>query len=212
MFANLLSLLLFAPVTVTPQADDCVEQPSRCRTIQAYDLKVDGRSVRVDGGHVLPWIDERGLLLFVGESVVLDIEGPKPALESSSRADQVLDDRLAGLLLAAVQGMGDDLPHEQTGDDLALEGPEHRLRLSFRQASGAEDSLLTVENGYEGAVTYKAEMMVIGENGAQWVETSVCTVPQGIYAFEHWPHAIVALTLSNFEIGPKGEAAEVVCR
>lgn len=212
MVASLLSLLLFAPVHLAQSAEDCAERPALCRTTQEYDLRVDGRSVLVDGGRVLPWVNEQGLLLLVGESVVLGIEGDKPVVESSGRADAVLGERLTAALIAAVAGTADELPRAATGDHLALEGPPNRLRLSFRQAPGAEDSLLTVENGYEGAVTYTAAMMVIGEDGGQWMETSVCTVPPGIYAFEHWPHAIVALTLTDFEIGPKGEPAEVVCR
>jgi hypothetical protein len=212
MFASLLSLLLFAPASVPQSVEDCAERPALCRTTQAYDLRVDGRSVLVDGGRVLPWVNEHGLLLLVGESVVLDIEGPKPVVESSARADSVLGEPLTAALIGAVAGTADELPHALTGDHLAMEGPPNRLRLSFRQATGAEDSLLTVENGYQGAVTYSAAMMIIGEDGGQWVATTVCTVPQGIYAFEHWPHAIVALTLSDFRIGPKGEAAEVVCR
>lgn len=211
MFASLLSLLLFAPA-MAQSVDDCAERPALCRTTQEYDLRVDGRSVLVDGGRVLPWVNEHGLLLLVGESVVLEIEGDRPVVESSGRADAVLGDPLTAALIAVVAGTTDDLPHEAAGAHLALEGPPDRLRLSFRQASGAEDSLLTVENGYQGAVTYTAAMMVIGESGGQWFETSVCTVPQGIYTFEHWPHAIVALTLSDFRIGPKGEEAEVVCR
>lgn len=211
MLAILLSLMLSDPTQAAPPAA-CVERPEHCRAIQEYDLQADGRSVIIQGGVLVPWLDGDDLTLFVGESVVLDAETPKPTVVSFSRADAVLDDARVRTLTQMVSGTGDELPREHTGEHLALDGPPMRLRLSFRQASGTEDMLLTVENGYEGVLTYEAAMMIIGERGAQWVRTSVCTVPPGIYTLEHWPHAIVALSLSNFRIGPKGEVGEVVCR
>ena len=207
----ILSLMLLDP-TQTPPPEACVERPALCRALQEYDLQADGRSVIVQGGVLVPWLDDDDLTLFVGESVVLDVEAPKPAVISFGRADAVLDDAMTRTLTQAVAGTGDELPREHTGEHLVLDGPSTRLRLSFRQALGAEDMLLTVENGYEGMLTYEAAMMIIGEQGGQWVRTSVCTVPPGIYTLEHWPHAIVALSLSNIRVGPKGEVGEVVCR
>lgn len=211
MLAILLSVMLLDPTAAGPP-EACVERPADCRTLQAYDLLADGRSVIIDGGPVFPWLDENDLTLFVGESVVLDVEGSKPVVISSGRADDVLDDAMTGMLTRAIKGTGDELPREHTGDHLVLDGPTARLRVSFRQAPGVEDMLLTVENGYEGMLTYEAVMMIIGEQGGEWVRTSVCTVPPGIYTLEHWPHAIVAVSLSNFQVGPKGEVGEVVCR
>ncbi len=211
MLAVLFSLILPDPTQSAPP-EICVERPALCRTLEAYDLQSDGRSVIVQGGILVPWQDSNDLTLFVGESVVLDIEGPKPVVVSFGRADVVLDDARTRMLTRVVAGTADDLPHEHTGDHLILDGPPSRLRVSFRQAAGTDDMLLTVENGYEGMLTYEAAMMVIGEDGGQWARTSVCTVPPGIYAMEHWPHAIVALSLSSIQLGPKGEVGEVVCR
>jgi len=211
MLAVLLSLILPDPTQSAPQ-DICIERPALCRTLQAYDLQSEGRSVIVQGGDLVPWQDNNDLTLFVGESVVLDVEGPKAVVLSFGRADAVLDDARARTLTRMVAGADDELPRAHTGDHLLLDGPPSRLRGSFRQVAGADDMLLTVENGYEGMLTYEAAMMVIGEQGGQWVRTSVCTVPPGIYAMEHWPHAIVALSLFSMEVGPKGEVGEVVCR
>ena len=211
MLAILLSMILLDPTGAGPP-EACVERPALCRTLQEYDLLADGRSVIIEGGAVVPWLDDDDLTLFVGESVVLDVEGSKPAVISSGRADGVLDDAMTGTLTRAIKGSEDELPREHTGEHLVLDGPPARLRISFRQTPGVEDMLLTVENGYEGMLTYEAAMMIIGEQGGEWVRTSVCTVPPGIYTLEHWPHAIVAVSLSNFRVGPKGEAGAVVCR
>lgn len=211
MLTSLLSLILLDP-TQPPPPDECVERPALCRSIQQYDLLANGRSVMVDGGAVMPWMDEHGLLLFAGESVVLDVETVKPEVVSSGRAHLVLDDAWTNNLSGLFKGAEDGLPREHAGDHLALDGPSRRLRISLRQAPGSEEMLLTVENGYEGTLSYTAAMMVIGERGGQWVRTSVCSVPPGIFGLEHWPHAIVALSLSDFQLGPKGEAGEFVCR
>lgn len=212
MIFNLLTLLLVDPGQTPPPSATCVERPALCRTIETYDLHVAGQSVIVDGGAVLSWVDEDGLLLFVGESVIIDVDETKPSVVSAGRAVGVLDDALTATLMRTIKGTGDGLPRAHAGEHLVLEGPSTHIRLSFRQAPGVDDMLLTVENGYEGMLTYDAVMMTIDEGVGRWVTTSVCTVPAGIYTLEHWPHAIVALSLSNFRIGPKGADGEVVCR
>jgi hypothetical protein len=207
-----LSLSLIDPGQAAPPPPECVAAAEACRTLVEYELDMGDRSLVIGGGAVVPWVQDGRLLVFVGESVVVDVEGEKPVVESAGRATEVLDDAQAEALAAIMKGVNDELPRFHDNDALRLHGPRGRTRVSFRQAPGSEEMILTVENGYEGALNYRAAMMVVGPNGAQWAATSVCTVGPGIYSVEHWPHPIVAVALGEFEIAPKDQPVEVVCR
>jgi len=211
MILSLLSVFLLSPMQDAPPVD-CVARPSDCRTLREYSLKAYGQTIVIDGGAVVPWFQDGALMVFVGESVVVDVDGEKPVVESHGRASEVLAESRLGPLLGLVQGVTDEAPRLHSSDPLELDGPDGRLRISFIQGPGVEDMILTVENGYEGALTYRAVMMALGPDGqTQWARTSVCTVPPGIYVFEHWPHAIVGLALGGFAIAPKDAPVEPVC-
>jgi len=210
MILSLLSVFLFAPVQERPDPE--CSRPADCRTLLEYPLKVNGKTIVVDGGAAVPWVQDGALVIFVGESAVVDVDGEKPVVESVGRASDVLNDEQVRTFLGLMAGVNDELPRSYSGDSLRLNGPDDRLRISLRQGAGVEEMILTVENGYEGALSYRAVMMAVGPNGqTQWARTSVCTVPPGIHVFEHWPHPIIAIALEGFVIAPKDQPVETVC-
>jgi hypothetical protein len=73
------------------------------------------------------------------------------------------------------------------------------LRFTFKQMPGEDDMMLVVENGYGRRLDYRALMTTT--NGRAHV-TGVCEVPSGLLSFEHWPHAIVSIELTDFRLGP----------
>ncbi len=133
-------------------------------------------------------------------------------MESSGRAAEVLNDARLEAMAAMMEGVTYELPRFHTDDALRLDVPDGRVRTSFLQVPGSAAMILTVENGYEGALNYRATMMTVSQDGVRWERTSVCTVGPGIYSLEHWPYPIVALALDDFELASKDEPVEVVCR
>ena len=74
-----------------------------------------------------------------------------------------------------------------------------QLRISlFRltRRDGAVETLLVLENGYDRALRYRARMIVDGRSQP----TDVCTVLPRLRGYEHWPHAIERMELSDFAL------------
>lgn len=73
------------------------------------------------------------------------------------------------------------------------------VRFTMRQAAGRGDTVLIVEDGYEGALRYRA-VMVVDERGER--PTDVCDVQGGRMMVENWPHPIFELRLSSVRLIP----------
>jgi hypothetical protein len=71
--------------------------------------------------------------------------------------------------------------------------PPDEVRMRFLSVSGRH-SLLVVENGQGRALAYRARMTVNGQRR----HTDVCIVLPRLQSYEHWPHPIERLELSNF--------------
>ena len=69
-------------------------------------------------------------------------------------------------------------------------------------------ALLVVENGYDMALVYRARMIRNGETE----HTDVCVVTPGNGSYEHWPHPIDRLVLSDFRLVPWEDGREVTCQ
>jgi hypothetical protein len=84
--------------------------------------------------------------------------------------------------------------------------PPGQVAVRFMAIAGRH-ALLVVENGYDQALVYRARM---SRNG-QTRSTDVCVVPPRLGSYEHWPHPIERLTLSDFRLVPWREGQEVTC-
>lgn len=82
----------------------------------------------------------------------------------------------------------------------------HRLGLRFMSIAG-QHSILIVENGFDRAVTFRARMT----RGANTVATDVCLVVPMRYGFEHWPHPIDRIEISDIRFVPWHEGDPVPC-
>ncbi|MEA3014366.1 MAG: hypothetical protein QOD42_2911 [Sphingomonadales bacterium] len=71
--------------------------------------------------------------------------------------------------------------------------PPDEVRLRFLSVSG-QHSLLVIENGQGRALAYRARMTVNGQSR----HTDVCIVLPRLQSYEHWPHPIERLELSDF--------------
>lgn len=214
LITSLLFSMAIAVAGPAIQQTDCAARPDACRVVTGAELRIGDKTVPLTSGEAVPWLLQDGsLFLMPGESVVLDVRsGDKPQVLSSSAANTVITDPLSGRMISLMAGQGDEPRMHNT--EMGLEGPADRLRVTFRQAADSDQTLLVIENGYDGPVTYRALMRVLTRDGTRWEQTSVCTVLPGIFSVEHWPHPIVSIALKDFTITPSlGEGNdEVVCR
>lgn len=69
------------------------------------------------------------------------------------------------------------------------------VRLRFMSIAGRH-SMLIVENGYDRALVYRARMT----RGGETLPTDVCLVTPRQRGFEHWPHPIERIQLSDLRL------------
>jgi hypothetical protein len=93
-----------------------------------------------------------------------------------------------------------------TPDPIA--GGQVRVSLfKLTRRDGAVETLLVLENGYNQALRYRARMRSDGRSRP----TDVCTVLPRLRGYEHWPHAIERIELSEFELVPYRQGMPPVC-
>ena len=83
----------------------------------------------------------------------------------------------------------------------------NRITLRFHSIAG-QHSMLILENGYDRAIVYRARMTL----GDRTTPTDVCLVMPGRRGYEHWPHSIDRLDLSDFSVTEWREGDPVTCR
>lgn len=79
---------------------------------------------------------------------------------------------------------------------LAPKPAPDKIVLRFIRTPGKDQSLLSIQNGYDRALIYRAAMRV----GKDSRPTDVCLVMPGKFGVEHWPFAIDALDLSALRL------------
>ncbi|TMJ20232.1 MAG: hypothetical protein E6G92_10915 [Alphaproteobacteria bacterium] len=80
------------------------------------------------------------------------------------------------------------------------------VHLRFMSIAGRH-SLLIVENGYGAALLYRARMTRDGQTRP----TDVCVVLPSNRSYEHWPHPIDRLELTDFALVPWNEGDPATC-
>lgn len=89
------------------------------------------------------------------------------------------------------------LPANPDGSGALAPKPEPgKIVLHFIRTPGKDQSLLSIQNGYDQALVYRAVMHV----GTKSAPTDVCLVIPGKIGTEHWPFAIDALDLSELHL------------
>ena len=83
----------------------------------------------------------------------------------------------------------------------------NQIRLRFH-AVADRHTVLVIENGYDRAIVYRARMRREGRDQA----TDVCLVMPGRRSFEHWPHMMDRLDLSDFRVEEWQQGSAVPCR
>ena len=84
-----------------------------------------------------------------------------------------------------------------TGSGALAPKPEPgKIVLRFIRTPGKDQSLLSIQNGYDQALAYRA-VMHLGNNSTP---TDVCVVLPRKVGVEHWPFAIDALDLSDLRL------------
>lgn len=214
----LTQILAAAVLSLTPLQDPDCARPGDCRTF-AFTLKTGGESETYRRGEPLPWVTPNGRLFIVpGESVEIRLdEQGAISVVSSQPASDVLTPSIAANLVATFLpgGVGEGATERDVIPLSNMEKPvppsPGTLRVSFIQAPGREDMILVIQSGLEARVRYDAAMMVAGQEGLGWAQTSVCRVMPSLLAFEHWPFPIYALHLGGFRLEPDAPAREMVC-
>jgi hypothetical protein len=80
------------------------------------------------------------------------------------------------------------------------------LRLRFMSIAG-EHSILILENGYDRAIVFRARMT----RGGETRPTDVCLVVPMHFGFEHWPHPIERIEISDIHLVPWRPGDPVPC-
>lgn len=81
------------------------------------------------------------------------------------------------------------------------------VHLRFMSIAGRH-ALLVVENSYDSALAYRARLTEQGETR----HTDVCVVVPRLRSYEHWPHTVERLQLSDFRLVPWEEGRPVTCQ
>ncbi len=193
-----------------PAAGLCAE-PTNCREVGRVTFRANGMTFNADINDTVPFVSPDGLILFVGESVVVEVgENGELEVESHGPASDIITPEKLTLaaeeMRAALAAMGGDVT-PGTVDPVADGRPENRLRLSLMQLPGMEETVLLVENGYGRRFDYRAVMQVPGAEQPEY--TTTCELIPEFMVLEHWPHAIGAITLSDFRSVPVSRS--IVC-
>jgi hypothetical protein len=94
------------------------------------------------------------------------------------------------------------------GRDGAPPLPTNAVRFTFAQVPGSVDVVLTIENGYQRALSYRAVITT----GGRRAPTDVCLVPPTLVMYEHWPYQIGSIELSEFEVHDWSPGDPTPCR
>jgi len=155
--------------------------------------------------------DIPALTLTPGEAVTLrfDDGGRSGAPERSRAAWSRFD------LVAARQLAGMTPPDAPMPEGIPIAGPEgigpdpipqNEVRMRVMSIAGRH-TLLVVENGQGRALSYRARMTV----GGQTRHTDVCVVLPRLPSYEHWPHVIERLELTDFRFIPWAPGRAPTC-
>jgi len=119
-------------------------------------------------------------------------------------------------LAAARHLVGQPIPEAPVPEATPLPGAPEGVRvppvardvinLRFMSVAGRH-TLLIVENGYAGALRYRARMTRDG----QMRPTDVCVVLPSNRSYEHWPHPIDRIELSDFALVTWNEGDTPAC-
>jgi hypothetical protein len=116
-------------------------------------------------------------------------------------------------LAAARHLVGQPIPDAPVPTAEALPGgaqvpPVDRGAVNLRLMAIADrHALLIVENGYGEALVYRARMTQSGNTRP----TDVCVVLPANRSYEHWPHPIDRIELSDFSLIPWNEGDQPTC-
>jgi hypothetical protein len=138
-----------------------------------------------------------------GGGAVLVERGPAPAFTPFEQ--RVVRDLSGGVYDHAVGGVSAPM----TVGDGPAPAPvtPYAVRIKFVATPGGEHTMLMIENGYDGAFTYRAIMTRRGESET----TDVCQVQPMLRGFEHWPYRIDNIELRAMHLAPWREGDRVVC-
>ncbi|HEX8644436.1 MAG TPA: hypothetical protein VF702_11050 [Allosphingosinicella sp.] len=154
----------------------CVAAPVAAQTLPAVTLSPgEAVTMRLDDGGV--------------------VGAPERGRAEWSRFDLYAARQLAGMTPP-------DAPEPESTPITGPEGvspdpiPPGEVRLRFFAFNG--HGLLVVENGHGGALRYRARMTVNGRAR----HTDVCVVLPHLPSYEHWPHSVERLELTDFRFIP----------
>jgi len=152
------------------------------------------------------------LSLAPGEAVTIQLDdggrvgAPRREPATWSRFDLVAARQLAGMTPPDApmrEGIPIDAPAGGGPDPI----PPNEVRLRLMSIAGRH-ALLVVENGQGRALAYRARMTV----GGQARHTDVCIVLPGLPSYEHWPHPIERIDLSDFRFIPWAPGRAPTCQ
>ena len=163
---------------------------------------------------------------------------PSEGADSACQQVQCREARRMGLRIDDTTGYTFDVPHFPYAiDNLILVFPEEEfsvagdvadgtlknlhaaqpgepalLDVSFSQMDGKPGMFLNIKNNSDYVIKYSAYMVLPEKDGAFY--TSSCPLrPNGFSVFEHWPHPIIQLVLTDFEVylADSAQAADLSC-
>ena len=155
---------------------------------------------------------EEGVALEPGQSAVLTVAGKgEIRVIQRGRGEWTPHD-----LAAARHLVGQPIPEAPVPEATPLPGAPEGVRvppvardvinLRFMSVAGRH-TLLIVENGYAGALRYRARMTRDGQTRP----TDVCVVLPSNRSYEHWPHPIDRIELSDFALVTWNEGDTPAC-
>jgi hypothetical protein len=142
------------------------------------------------------------LTLIPGEAVTVRFDDsdragpPEPGRAAWSRFDIVAARQLTGMTPPDAP-MAQGLPISDLDGMRPEPIPANEVRVRLLSIADRH-ALLVVENGRNRALAYRARMTVNG----QVRHTDVCVVLPRLPSYEHWPHRVERIELSDFRFVP----------
>ena len=187
-----------------PETNWCAD-PRNCRYVEEIPVRIGDEMFAMRINAEMPFVTpQEGLTIMLGESVVIRVDDDLPVVESSGPASEVVNQRAAqqaAEMLANPGPVDESRAIPMTGPTLTVQdATADRVRLTFFQVEGSDETMLIIQNGYAEKLGLSAHMQTPLGEGREY--TTTCDILPRLLSLEHWPEPIVFIQLSDFAFSP----------
>ena len=152
--------------------------------------------------------EDRKASLRLGEQVTLWVGGTGEVRMSSVMLSTQEQREMANHVLNVPQGINSNGSSPLTRPSVTVKPSVVRLSfVSLEPASGRDERLLVLENGYDQVFRYRATIF----RGNEGEPSSVCSVNPKLVGYEYWPYPINKIEISHIIFEVDDHSGKIVC-